>query len=110
MPGGEKQDKFAQAMEKLWGQELVAVKDYITDFLTLTISTKVKREGEEGEEEVARTSFFLDGDIEALFPLKGGKVDKDILSLHQELVGMAMANRTEIVKTLLGLLKLIDLV
>ncbi len=106
---GDKQDKFARAMEKLWGKELEEIKDYIKDFLTLTVTTKVKREGEEGEEEVARTSFFLDGDIECLFPIKGEGVDKEILSLHQEMVGMAMANRTEIVKTLLGLLKLIDL-
>ncbi|RLD99916.1 MAG: hypothetical protein DRI92_01140 [Aquificota bacterium] len=104
-----KQDKFAKALEELWGDELREVKDYIKDFLTLTITTKVKREGSEGEEEVARTSFYLDGDIECLFPLKGGAVDREILALHQDMVEMAMANRTEIVKTLLGLLKLIDL-
>ncbi len=106
---GEKQERFAQALEKLWGKELEGIKEYLKDFLTLTISTKVKREGEEGEEEVARTSFYLDGDIDCLFPVKGGGVDREILELHQDMVAMAMANRTEIVKTLLGLLKLIDL-
>ncbi len=106
---GEKQDRFAEALEKLWGKDLEEIKGYLKDFLTLTISTKVKREGEAGEEEVARTSFYLDGDIESLFPVKGGGVDREILDLHQDMVAMAMANRTEIVKTLLGLLKLINL-
>lgn len=103
----EKLDQIINAMGKRWGKDLEEIKDYVRDLLTLTIITKVKRD--DVEEEVARTSFFLDGDIECLIPLKGEIINREILEFHQRMVETAMANRTEIVKAILGLLKLIPL-
>ena len=58
---------------------------------------------------MARTTFFLDGDIECLIPLKGETINQEILNFHQKMVETAMANRTEVAKAILGLLKLVPL-
>lgn len=103
----EKLEQILNAMSKRWGEDLEEIKEYVKDLLTLTIVTKVKKNNV--EEEVARTSFFLDGDIECLIPLKGETINREILEFHQRMVETAMSNRTEIVKAILGLLKLIPL-
>ncbi|MCD6223819.1 MAG: hypothetical protein J7J73_02800 [Deltaproteobacteria bacterium] len=88
-----------------WAEKL---KEQAEDLLTLTITTKIKT-GEK-EEEVAKTNFYVDGDIECVIPVKEGIVNKEILDIHQALVKEAMENRTELLKILINLFKLSDII
>jgi hypothetical protein len=71
------------------------VETFVTENMPSDIKGKTPRQV--GEQR-AWTHIELLGDVQALVPVKGGEVDKDLWALHVELVAQAQTNRAEMIK------------
>jgi len=79
------------------------VKTYMTDDLTTVEYDREKREFK-GAKLRAMTRINLDGDVFNCVPERNGRVDEALWNVHISMVQQAQANRTEMLKTAVGLL------
>ncbi len=99
MDQNEKHQLFQQRLKEIWGK----AGERLKDFTTLTVTTyAIDVGGDEGNPRlIAKTEFFLDGDINSIIPVtERTQIEQDLLSYHKEMVDMAMQNRTELLKAL----------
>jgi len=92
------------------------VSQYVADVATMTVETKYIEIGTGGDVDfdqakpAARTVIRLDGDSEAIVPLRqaetgGFEVDSALFNLHQSNVATAIDYRARMLDSLLGALK-----
>jgi hypothetical protein len=89
---------------------------YVDNIATMTVETKYVKIDDKGDTDfsqakpVARTVIRIDGDSEAVLPVRAGEdgalaVDADLLDLHQQNVLTAIDYRAQLLNALIGMLK-----
>jgi hypothetical protein len=92
------------------------VAGYVGSIATMTVETKYVKIGVDGDVDftaakpVARTSVKIDGDCEAILPVRVSDtgaltVEADLLDLHQRNVTTAIEYRARLLEALIGMLK-----
>jgi hypothetical protein len=89
---------------------------YVDNIATMTVETKYVKVDDKGDidfsqaKPVARTVIRIDGDSEAILPLRSSEagalaVDADLLDLHGQNVSTAIDYRAKLLNALIGMLK-----
>lgn len=79
------------------------VKTYMTEDLN-AVKYNAETRDFQGAKLRAMTRISLDGDVVNCVPERNGKVDESIWNIHLSMVQQAQANRSEMIKTAVGLL------
>ncbi len=107
---------MANELENSIKKAAVKIAQYVEDVAKLTVETKYVEVGSEQATDysqarpIANTMIAIDGDSHTVVPMQrtkegGLEIDNALYEVHQDNVATAIAYRTEMMESLLGLLR-----